>query len=171
MKVKILITTIIIGMQFIGCSSRTMGSFEDLYSATEVRSATAKDYSDIKAAGNKPIIKETTQEKQQREYKSYDQVEEKSIVHTASGKIIDKSYDRDVKLFIYAFLEDTKSNPISFYSYKDLKQDGKIITVKIKDNFLIDTKAIIKTKSKKIKGIKRKRSRVKVPIVEKINTL
>ncbi len=171
MKIKLLLTTIIITSQFTGCSSRSMGALEDLYSATEVRSATAEDYSDVKIVRNAPIIKETTQEQNKRATRAYEKVKEKPVIQKVTGKIIDKSYDRDVKLFIYAFLEETTSNVISFYSYKDLKQDGSTITVTIKDNFLIESVDLEKLKPKTIRGIRRKRSRVKVPVVEKINTL
>ncbi len=171
MQFRHLLFTILTIALFSGCSSRSKGFFEDIYSATEVRSATSQDYSDIKGAANAPIIKKTQEEvksstKEDRSYTS-----NSSEVYSATGKIIDAAYDKDVNLYVYAFLKSGTSNPISFYYDKDLKPIGGVVTITVKDNFLTEISGNKSSSNSQRTNQKRKRSRIKTPIVEKINTL
>ncbi len=172
MHFRHLLFTFIIAALFSGCSARSKGFFEDMYSATEVRSATNQDYATIKAAENAPILSETQREKeikqQEKQNKSY--TSEASQVYHGTGKIIDADYDKDVNLYVYAFLKSGTSNPISFYYDKDLKPIGGIVTITIKDNFLTSISSSSSEKSQR-SSKKRKRSRIKTPTIEKINTL
>jgi len=158
-----------------GCSSKSKGFFEDLYSQTEVRSATKQDYASIKSVTNKPIVNEVSQEESTKQNKSYSS--NSSQIYTAKGKIIDADYDKDVNLYIYAFLKSGSSNPISFYYDKDLRPIGDIVTITVKDNFLTDiskgssTTTTKKNRAKKRNWKKRKKSNIQTPFVEKINTL
>jgi len=157
---------------FSGCSSKSKGFFEDLYSQTEVRSATQEDYSSIKADENTPILTETPKEKEIRlqEKLNNNYTSEASQVYHGTGKIIDVDYDNDVNLFVYAFLKSGTSNPISFYYDKDLRPIGKIVTITIKDNFLTSISGGNVEKTQRTSK-KRKWSKIKVPTIEKINTL
>jgi hypothetical protein len=163
---------------FSGCSARSKGFFEDIYSATEERSATQADYSAIKAAKNAPIITDTQRDEEvklrKERQKAYSS--NSSEIYKATGKIIDVDYDKDVNLYIYAFLKTGTANPISFYYDEKIEQIGNIVTVTIKDNFLTsisENHSILDKNSKKVQRTKtkRRRSRIKVPIVERINTL
>ena len=171
MQFRHLLFTILTIALFSGCSSRSKGFFEDIYSQTEVRSATSQDYSEIKGAANAPIIKETQQKvksstKQDRSYTT-----NSPEVYSATGKIIDADYDKDVNLYIYAFLKSGTSNPISFYYDKDLKPIGGVVTITVKDNFLTKISGVSSNSTSKRSNTKRKRSRIKTPVIEKINTL
>ena len=164
---QVLFTLIIVAL-FSGCSARSKGFFEDIYSATEVRSATNQDYSVIKGAENEPIIKDLQPQSSIKQNKNY--TSDVSQVYHGTGKIIDADYDRDVNLYVYAFLKSGTSNPISFYYDKSLKSTDDTVTVTIKDNFL--TKILYNSPKKSQRSTtKRKRSRIKTPTIEKINTL
>jgi flagellar basal body L-ring protein FlgH len=160
-----------------GCSSKSKGFFEDLYSKTEVRSATKQNYASIKSATNVPIVNEVEEEESTKKNKNYSS--DSSQIYTATGKIIDADYDKDVNLYIYAFLKSGTAVPISFYYDQDLRPIGDIVTVTIKDNFLTEyskgTKKVKKTRtekrSRKRSWKKRKKSNIQTPFVEKINTL
>ncbi len=169
MHFRNLLFTLIIAALFSGCSARSKGFFEDIYSATEVRSATNKDYTEIKAPENASIIKdiepESTDKKQSKGY-----ISDASQVYHGTGKIIDADYDKDVNLYVYAFLKSGTSNPISFYFDKDLRPIGGVVTITVKDNFLTSISTNNSQPSQRT-TTKRKRSRIKTPTVEKINTL
>jgi len=158
-----------------GCSSKSKGFFEDLYSKTEVVSASKQNYASIKSVSNEPIVKEEIEEENIKQNRSYSS--EVSKIYTATGKIIDADYDKDVNLYIYAFLKSGTAVPISFYYDKDLRPIGDVVTVTIKDNFLTEIskgeKKIKKTiKTKKVRSWKkRKKSNIQTPYEEKINTL
>jgi len=165
MHFRNLLLIFIIATLFSGCSARSKGFFEDIYSATEVRSATNQDYAEIKAPVNSSIIKDDTETKQSKTYTS-----NTSQVYHGTGTIIDADYDKDVNLYIYAFLKNGTSNPITFYSDKDLKSNSGVVTITVKDNFLTSI-STNNTQSTQKTSTKRKRSRIKTPTVEKINTL
>jgi len=158
-----------------GCSSKSKGFFEDLYSKTEVVSASKQNYASIKSASNVPIVNEETEEETKKQNRNYSS--ETSKIYTATGKIIDADYDKDVNLYIYAFLKSGTAVPISFYYDQDLRPIGDIVTVTIKDNFLTEiskgTKKVKKaTRVKKRRSWKkRKKSNIQTPYEEKINTL
>lgn len=159
--------TLIIAALFSGCSARSKGFFEDMYSDTEVRSATNQDYLEIKAPANASIIKDIQSEPDTKQSKSYSS--DASQVYHGTGKIIDADYDKDVNLYVYAFLKSGTSNPISFYFDKDLRPLGKVVTITIKDNFLTSISTNNSQTSQRTTK-KRKRSRVKTPTIERINT-
>jgi hypothetical protein len=168
--------TITIATLISGCSARTKGFFEDLYSQTEVRSATKQDYASIKAATNAPIISEDENKQKSKKSKAYSS--ETSKIYTATGKIIDADYDKDVNLYIYAFLKSGTALPISFYYDKDLRPIGNIVTITVKDNFLTEissankkSRSLKRSGAKKRHWRKRKKSNIQTPYVEKINTL
>ena len=163
-----LLLTLTIAALFSGCSSRSKGFFEDIYSQTEVRSATQADYSEIKAAANAPIIQDEDVSRSTKYNKKY--TADTSEVYSATGKIIDASYDKDVNLYVYAFVKSGTSNPISFYYDKDLNPIGGVVTITVKDNFLTSISNSNLQKTQRT-GTKRKRSRIKIPTIEKINTL
>ena len=156
-----------------GCSSRSKGFFEDIYSATEVRSATSQDYSNVKSARNAPIIVEekSYDEARAETKKSSRYIDNSSQVYHASGKIVDVSYDRDVNLYVYAFVKSGTSNSITFYSDEDLKPIDRTFTITVKDNFLTSHTVNNPSNNSQRTDTKRKRSRIKAPIIEKINTL
>lgn len=156
----IIFTTLI----FSGCTAKSKGFIEDLYSQTEVRTASKQNY-ETQAPGNISTSKEKTIEDNEKLEKNY--IQNTSQVYQASGKIIDASYDKDVNLYVYAFLKSGESDPIIFYYDKDLRPIGSRVSVTVKDNFL--TK-ISQEKSQRTEQ-KRKKSTIKTPIVEKINTL
>jgi hypothetical protein len=168
MQFRHLLFTVLTISLITGCSSRSKGFFEDIYSATEVRSATSRDYSDIKGAANAPIIKDEPKEYKVQQNRSYTSTS--SEVYSATGKIIDADYDKDVNLYVYAFLKSGTSNPISFYYDKDLNPIGGVVTITVKDNFLTSISNSNLQKTQRT-GTKRKRSRIKIPTIEKINTL
>lgn len=149
---------------FSGCSAKTKGFIEDLYSDTEVVSASQQNYN-APAAAPQPqqndIASRTTL------HGNY--ISDAAKIYEGTGKIIDASYDRDVKLFIYAFVKTGESNPITFYYDKDLRPIGDEVTITVKDNFLtnIIRKNKVKTKINQI----RQPSTIKTPTVEKIDTL
>ena len=178
MKLKHILYILIITSQFSGCSSRSKGFFEDLYSNTETRSATAQDYATVKVPKSAPIIRESAYEQQQKreERQSRSYPSKVSDSYHATGKIIEADYDKDVKLYVYIFLKSGSSNPISFYYDKDLRPIGRVMTINVKENFLI---SVSTTKSEKIDRAntthrrykKRIKSNLNTPDVEKINTL
>jgi hypothetical protein len=168
MHFRHLLFTLIIAALFSGCSARSKGYFEDLYSATEVRSATTQDYANIKAAKNTPIVTDVQDQASTKQKNNY--TSDASQVYHGTGKIIDADYDKDVNLYVYAFLKSGTSNPISFYYDEDLRPIGGIVTITIKDNFLTSITNNQPAKSQRSTK-KRKRSRIKIPSIEKINTL
>lgn len=148
-----------------GCSAKSKGFFEDIYSQTEVRSATKQDYTTINTSKNAPIIKDEPLETRTKLNGNY--ISDASQVYEATGQIIDASYDKDVNLYVYAFVKSGESNPITFYYDKDLRPIGQKMTITVKDNFL--TKYA--KGSTKINSGKRKDSSIKTPTIEKIDTL
>ncbi len=165
MKYLYIISTLFIVILFSGCSAKSKGFIEDIYSQTEVRSATKQDYVSIKAPRNAPIIKDESLEKRTKLNGNY--ISDASQIYHATGKIIDASYDRDVNLYIYAFVKSKESNPITFYYDKDLRPIGGTVTITVKDNFLTD----ISSQQSQRSSQKRRKSDIETPIVEKINTL
>ncbi len=161
--------TFFIVILFSGCSAKSKGFIEDIYSQTEVRSATKQDYISIKAPRNAPIIKDTPKDEslQERTKLNGNYISDASQIYKATGKIIDASYDKDVNLYIYAFVKSRESNPITFYYDKDLRPIGDIVTITVKDNFL--TKISSEKSQRSLQ--KRKRSIIEMPVVERINTL
>jgi len=175
MKLKHILYILIITSQFSGCSSKAKGFFEDLYSDTETRSATAQDYATVKATSTAPIIKETAYEQQQRNKQKYSR-SKVSDSYQATGKIIEANYDKDVKLYVYTFLKSGSSNPVTFYYDKDLRPIGRTMTINVKENFLIsvstkESEKVDRTNTKHRRYKKRIKSRLNTPTVEKINTL
>ncbi len=167
MKYKIILLTIISIILFSGCTAKTKGFIEDLYSNNNTRSAQNSDYTEV----TNKIIK-TTNSKTQR-VKQYNTL---SGSYTATGKIIDASYDKDLNLYLYVFVKDGNYNPVTFYYNKNIEFLNTNVTITVKENFLksISTNESIETKDiKSHKRIlkKRIRSDIKTPIVEKINTL
>ena len=175
MKLKHILYLLIITSQFSGCSSKSKGFFEDLYSNTETRSASSQDYATVKATSTAPIIRETAYEQQQKSERKYSR-SKVSDSYQATGKIIEADYDRDVKLYVYTFLKSGSSNPISFYYDEDLRPIGRTMTVNVKENFLIsksikESGKIERTNTEHRRYKKRIKSRLNTPTVEKINTL
>jgi flagellar basal body L-ring protein FlgH len=177
MKICNILFALLVVVLISGCSSRSKGFFEDLYSKTEVISASKQNYASIKSVSNEPIVKETIDEENTKQNRNYSS--DATKIYTATGKIIDADYDKDVNLYIYAFLKSGTAVPISFYYDQDLRPIGDIVTVTIKDNFLTEyskgTKKVKKTRtekrSRKRSWKKRKKSNIQTPFVEKINTL
>jgi hypothetical protein len=164
MRATLTLFTTIFFITFSGCSAKTKGFIEDLYSNTKTRSASKQDYSNSPRESQKII----NQEKSIREVQDINNNYTIDETYKATGKIIDASYDKDIKLYMYVFLEDGNSDPISFYYDKDLKPIGKTVTISVKENFLTSISSERKTKRTLNKRIK---SDIKTPIVEKINTL
>ncbi|MCH9814315.1 MAG: hypothetical protein K0U47_10300 [Epsilonproteobacteria bacterium] len=165
MQYRQLSSLLIITLVFSGCTAKTKGFFEDIYSQTETRSANKQDYATIKNVKNAPIIKDTPIESRTKLNGNY--ISDASQIYQATGTIIDTTYDKDVNLYVYAFIKNGESNPITFYYDKDLRPIKSKVSITVKDNFL--TK--ISRHSTKIKTGKRKSSTIKVPTVEKIDTL
>ncbi len=152
---------LIISTLFLGCSAKTKGFIEDIYSETEVRKAVDQDYVDR----GKTIAKKESISNSQKSSDSY--IDNISQIYSAKGKIIDASFDKDVNLYIYVFLEDGKSDPVIFYYNRDLRPIGKKVIVKVKDNFLQNITQEIPSKS----GNRKFNPSIKAPSVEKIETL
>ncbi len=151
---------LILTLIFSGCTAKSKGFFEDIYSQTEVRSAGKGDYNTVQSQPTKqqPIAQQQiTQPTTTQIYK-------------AEGKIIESNYDEDVELFVYVFLESGKENPMIFYYNKDLKSTGKKVNIIVKENFLTHISQDREIKNQRTEK-KREKSMIKTPIVEKINTL
>ncbi len=164
MKYKNIFFLLIATLLFTGCTAKTKGFIEDMYSETETISADNQDYT-VNYKKERIIKKDENLESRTTLNNNY--ISDASNVYQGEGKIIDASFDKDVNLYIYVFLQSGESNPITFYYDKDLRPIGNILSITVKDNFLIKVskESSIRTNQKRIK------SKIKPPIVEKINTL
>ncbi len=157
---------LILALIFSGCTAKSKGFFEDIYSQTEERSAGKEDYNTVQSQQTvQPPIAQ-----QQTKQPTRTQINKTSQIFKAEGKILESNYDEDVELFIYVFLESGKENPMIFYYNKDLKSIGKKISITVKENFLTNISQNREIKSQRTEK-KRERSKIKAPIIEKINTL
>ena len=157
---------------FTGCTAKTKGFIEDLYSETETRAAQNQDYAknyekpkQVTPTTVKKVVHDESLETRTTLNNNY--ISDASNLYHGRGKIIDASFDKDVDLYIYAFLQNGTSDPITFYYNKDLRPIGNIVSISVKDNFLIN----ISQENSNRTNQKRKKSDIKTPIVEKINTL
>ncbi len=160
-------TLLITVLVFSGCTAKSKGFFEDIYSQTEVRSAGKGDYNTVQAQP-KEAKKQTSQQPIKQDTPT--QTINISQAYKAEGRIIESNYDEDVELFVYVFLESGKETPIIFYYNKDLKSIGKKINITVKENFLTNISQNSEIKNQRTEQ-KRKKSTIKTPIIEKINTL
>ncbi len=152
---------LILTLIFSGCTAKSKGFFEDIYSQTEVRSAAKADYVTVQTN------KEQTRTKP---IQIANHTNNTSQIYKARGKILESNYDEDVELFVYVFLENGKESPIIFYYNKDLKSTGKKVNIIVKENFLTHIAQEKDIKNQRTEK-KREKSTIKAPIVEKINTL
>ncbi len=169
MKHKNIFFLLIATLLFTGCTAKTKGFIEDMYSETETISADNQDYTvnyDKKRQTIKKVIKKD-ENLESRTTLNNNYISDASNIYQGEGKIIDASFDKDVNLYIYVFLQSGESNPITFYYDKDLRPIGNILSITVKDNFLIK----VSKESSSRTNQKRIKSKIKPPIVEKINTL
>ena len=154
-----------------GCSTHSpLESFEDIYTNTTVIKPTSKNYSTSAQANTAPIIKEVIPS-------TSTVLEQKSVQVKLTGRIINTSFDDEVKLYVYTFLaDDTQEHTIFYYDQKLTYPTSTLLDVNILDNYLITaTKHLNKPSlsiSEKKKYIKHKKrnTNIREAIEEKINT-
>ncbi len=143
--IKISITIFILFL-FNGCTFREIGeNIESIYTATEVVKPYPDNYRMIKPSRDTPVLCKKSEKKKIKKWTK--EVKEPDII--LSGYIIKSSYDTDVDLYVYTFLENITNNYHIFYYNKKLpytKDD--LIKVKIADNFLKDSKRVYNKDSK-----------------------
>ncbi len=145
--IKISITVFILFL-FNGCTFREIGqNIESLYTDTEIVKPRIDNYRMIKPKKNTPVLCETEKKSKIEKWLKGPKVSPKPIPLT--GYITNRSYDTDVDLYVYTFIENISNNYHIFYSDKKLKYTkSDLIKVKIEDNFLKDSKKVYVKDSK-----------------------
>ncbi len=171
MNTKHFTAIMIVALFFTACSSRNaIGSFEDLYTDVKVVKPTAGNYSKSATENNAPIIKDqTTTEKTAPEHHS---------VHAhLTGHIIDRSFDPEVKLYVYTFLSrDDAQQTVFYYDQKLQFASTVLLDVDILDNYLMTVKKHLEKhnmsipEKKKIIKHKKRNYKIHEAIEEKIST-
>ncbi len=119
------------------CTFREIGeNIEDLYTYTEVIKPYKDNYQPVRPSKYNPVLME---KKKEHTIKKKKVVKEPEVI--LAGYITQESYDTDVDLYVYTFLENISNNYHIFYYDKKLPYTkNDLIKVKISDNFLKDHK-------------------------------
>ncbi len=163
---------LIIAMTFFSaCSYRDGSIFEDIYTDTEVIKPSAHNYGSEIDKNTTPIIKEKVKTPTSSE-------KHKSVHLQKRGRITNVTFDDEVKLYVYTFVNESNGEYTIFYYDKKLNFPSNILVdVDILDNYLITankhTPPASETITQKKKYIKHKKinHRIKEAIEEKIDTL
>ncbi|OQX74503.1 MAG: hypothetical protein B6D59_02345 [Campylobacteraceae bacterium 4484_4] len=162
MKSIVKIVTIILVLLFSGCS-RKMTTLEDVFTQEEVRHASQPESETPKEAHPpSPALEEL---------KSLPPSAEAEIVNE-SGYIIERSWDEDLNLYTYTFIDKSRTRPLVFFSTKKIPYDQDLLyQITIKENLLTKIQAIGSSERKKLKKrtLKRKVDWIKTPKPEKID--
>ncbi len=135
--VKIAITIFIL-LTFNSCTFREIGeNIESLYTDTEVIKPYRDNYIMIKPNKYTPVLYEKGEKERLKKKKK--EIKEPDTI--LEGYIVKKSYDTDVDLHVFTFLENISNNYHIFYYNKALPfTKNDLVKVKISDNFLKDIK-------------------------------
>ncbi len=159
-----------------GCAFRSLSdTVESIYTDEEVVKPTAVNYRIAPSVSKKPIIHDAQPTPTPKE-----KAKAISVRLKTKGYIQSFSYDPDVKLYIYNFTTENGEQIIFFYDQKLSYAHNDLIEVDIKDNYLksaqpaiksANTKQLTPAKKRKLIIRKRRKSKIREAIEEKINTL
>jgi len=163
-------TLTLLALLFSGCISQNpLDSFEDIYTDTTVIKPTSKNYRTSEKANTAPIIKDVAP--------TTPTLEQKSVQRKLTGRIVQTSFDSEVKLYVYNFLpENTQGYTVFYYDQKLTFPTSTLLDVNILDNYLMTVKKHMNKPSlsvaEKKKYIKHKKinTHIREAIEEKINT-
>ncbi len=161
---------------FGGCAFRSLSdTVESIYTDEEVVKPTSANYKLPPSSTNRAILKEEVVAKSPE-----DIAKEQTKRFKAEGYIRSFSYDPDVKLYIYNFVSKDNQELVFFYDKKLPYTYGDLVKVDVRDNFLMGIKAqnsntstqtLTPTQKRKLIIKKRKKSKIREAVEEKINTL
>ncbi len=166
----------------IGCSYRNSNFFENILADNETIKADGRYSGSVAADKKAPIIKTIVDTKK---IDSKENIPSSNTI-ISRGKIVQSNFDKDYNLYVYTFLDEVTHQPVTFFYDKSIHY-SKFTRYKIvvNGNYLykiekINTKSHIKSSSSRSiqtskrrprRFKKRRRSYIKAPIEEKINTL
>ena len=173
---------IIILLYNTGCSYRSSNFFEDIIADNETVKADGRYSGSVPADKKAPILKTRIKTKEIDSKKNIPS--SNSII--SQGKIVQSNFDKDYNLYVYTFLDEVTNQPVTFFYDKSIHYSKstryKIVVngnylykiEKVNGNSRIKSSLTPKTQTSKRKPRrfkKRRRSFIKAPIEEKINTL
>ncbi len=132
--IKITITIFIL-LFFNSCTFREMGeNIESIYTKTDTIKPYRDNYQVAKPSKYNPVLYEEGEKNRLKKRREQALKEPDTILE---GYITQKSYDTDVDLHVYTFLENITNNYHIFYYDKSLPYTkNDLVKVKIADNFL-----------------------------------
>ncbi len=159
------------------CSYRSSEFFEDIIADNETIKADGQFKKAVEKSFDTPIL---NNEKS---------IEEDELLKPiiSRGKIASVNFDKDYNLYVYTFIDEVTNKPITFYYDKNIQYSkNKSFKIEVKGNYLHKITTIHENNSSKnsdalssqpqkssykTKPRKRRRSFIRTPIEEKINTL
>ncbi len=135
-------TPLLIALLFVGCGHKT-ATLEDLFTKEEIRHASRPEKSGAKKAiPPTPAIEEL---------KTLPPSAETQIVNE-TGYIIERSWDEDLNLYTYTFIDKSRTRPLVFFSPRKIPYDQDMLyRITIKENLLTDIQAMGSSAPKKLK--------------------
>ncbi len=166
---------------FTGCSYRSSNFFENIIADNETIKADGRYSGSLGPNKTAPIVKTVDKSKNIDNVK--DIPASKRII--SKGKFVQSNFDRDYNLYVYTFLDEMTHEPITFFYDKSIHYDKFTrYEIIVDGNYLykiskVNSKSKIRTSKQKIESTtrrprkykRRRRSYIKAPIEEKINTL
>ncbi len=159
------------------CSYRSSEFFEDIIAENKVIKADGRYKGKVKRDANAPIIEDKERLKEEELLKPI----------FSRGKIVSVNFDKDYNLYVYTFIDDITKKPITFYYDKNIPYGkNRSFKIEVRGNYLYKITTINENsgskstdtfstspndKNYRIKHRKRRRSFIRTPIEEKINTL
>ncbi len=164
-----------------GCSYRSSNFFENIIADNETIKADGRYSGSVGATPKAPIVKTINKSKTIDNIK--DIPSSKRII--SKGKFVQSNFDKDYNLYVYTFVDELSHKPITFFYDKSIHYDKmtryeiivdgnylyKIVKVNSKSQLKSSKPIIESPKRRPRKYKKRRRSFLKAPIEEKINTL
>ena len=173
---------------FSGCSTKTSEYIEDIFAENKVIKAEGQFKSTVGKDPRAPILTTGSDKNGAGQSSTRDL----NKVHSYRGKIVSVRLDRDFNLYMYTFIDHVTHKPVVFYYNKNIQRKtyNGDYRIYVKGNYLIkyielkenksQSKQYSKESAKSKSGYrtpshrkykKRKRSSIKIPDEEKINTL
>ncbi len=168
---------------FSGCSTKTSEYIEDIFAENKVIKAEGQFKSTVGKDPKAPILVTGSSQSASHDLNK---------VQSYRGKIVSVRLDRDFNLYMYTFIDHVTHKPVIFYYNKNIQKKAYNgdYRIYVKGNYLIkyvelkenrlQSKYSEKKSTKNKDGYrapshrrykKRKRSSIKIPDEEKINTL
>ncbi len=162
---------------FQACSYRSADFFEDIIADNTVIKADGRLKKGVGADKNAPILKDKKYAKEDRLLKPI----------ISRGKIVSVNFDKDYNLYVYTFIDEITKKPLTFYYDKNIPYTkNRSFKIEVRGNYLYKITTLHESSDKKdseafslspeeknrtLRHKKRRRSFIKAPIEERINTL